>query len=337
MPRSPRIEYPGAVYHVMCRGDRKEPIFETDLDRNCFIDMLGEVCERAGFVVHGYVLMSNHYHLLLETPAGNLVAGMKWFQGTYTQRYNSRNRKSGHLFQGRYKAVPVEHEDPEYFRVVSDYIHLNPVRAGLLQADEGLESYLWSSFPAFISSGKWPYDWLKRERVFGSHDLPDTGRRSCRLYSQMTSLKVKALRDEESAAVLEQDWSMLRRGWFCGSDGFRDWLMNRIDEGMTGKKRESYSTEAMRGHDEKEAKRLLHDALKRLNVSLEDLRGRRQSDSIKQAVAWWIKSRTVVGDAWICRKLEMGHRMNVCRAANRYRCAEDRHTRKIKKMLQCAD
>lgn len=81
MPRKPRVEYEGAVYHVMCRGDHKEPIFDTDRDRNCFLDTLGEVCERAGFVVHGYVLMSNHYHLLLETPAGNLVAGMKWFQG----------------------------------------------------------------------------------------------------------------------------------------------------------------------------------------------------------------------------------------------------------------
>ena len=100
MPRAPRIEYGGALYHVMCRGDRREAIFRGDPDREMFLKTLGESCERAGFVVHSYVLMSNHYHLLLETPAGNLVAGMRWFQSTYTARFNARERKGGHVFQG---------------------------------------------------------------------------------------------------------------------------------------------------------------------------------------------------------------------------------------------
>jgi hypothetical protein len=86
--------------------------------------------------VHSYVLMTNHYHLLVETPARHLVAGMKWFQGTYTQRYNHAHRLVGHLFQGRYKAIPIEAEEPEYFRLVSDYIHLNPARAGCLDRED---------------------------------------------------------------------------------------------------------------------------------------------------------------------------------------------------------
>ena len=120
MPRKVRIEFEGALYHIMCRGDRREEIFRDEQDRELFLSTLGQACERCGFVVHSYVLMRNHYHLLLETPAGNLVAGMKWFQGTYTVRFNARHRLAGHLFAGRYKAVLVEREEPSYGRVLSD-------------------------------------------------------------------------------------------------------------------------------------------------------------------------------------------------------------------------
>lgn len=337
MARSVRIEYPGAVYHVMCRGDRKEPIFDSDHDRQAFLKTLGETCERTGFVIHSYVLMPNHYHLLLETPSGNLVSGMKWFQGTYTQRYNSKNGKSGHLFQGRYKAIPVEREDPEYFRVVSDYIHLNPLRAGLLKADAGLETYRWSSFPAFIASSSLPWPWLLRMRVFSSHGLPNEERGSRRRYAKYMGLNIKKMGEETGVLELEEEWKPLRRGWYCGSEDFRDWLMDRVDAGMKGKKRDSYKAEGMRGHDEKEAARLLSTALKMLNIRLEDLRGMRQSNAIKQAVAWWIRSQTIVRDEWICRELEMGHRVNISRAVKRYRDVADAESRKIKKMFICTD
>ena len=113
-----------------------EAIFQDDLDRQMFLKTLGQACERAGWRVHSYVLMGNHYHLLIETPEANLCAGMRWFQGTYTIRHNARHKLHGHLFQGRYKAVVVDGEDGTYFRTVSDYIHLNPVRAGLAARPE---------------------------------------------------------------------------------------------------------------------------------------------------------------------------------------------------------
>ena len=100
MPRQVRIEFEDATYHVMCRGGRGEAMFDDDTDREIFLATLGEVCQKTGWKISAYVLMGNHYHLLLSTPEPNLVAGMTWIQGTYTSRYNARHRKSGHLFGG---------------------------------------------------------------------------------------------------------------------------------------------------------------------------------------------------------------------------------------------
>jgi len=116
MARPLRVEYPGATYHVMARGNQGRAIFADDRDRQRWVETLGEACEKTGWRLDAYVLMGNHYHLLLETPEGNLVAGMKWLQGTYTQRFNRRHQVSGHLFQGRYKAVPVERRTPVIWR-----------------------------------------------------------------------------------------------------------------------------------------------------------------------------------------------------------------------------
>ena len=106
--RPVRIPYPGAVYHVMARGNRGQAVFGDDTDRQLFLETLGEACEKTGWRIHAHVLMGNHYHLLAETPEANLVAGMKWLQGAYTRRHNGWHRLFGHLFQGRHKAVVVD-------------------------------------------------------------------------------------------------------------------------------------------------------------------------------------------------------------------------------------
>src|ERR1043166_5772249 len=105
MPRKLRVEYPGAIYHVMNRGDRREPVFRDDEDRERFLETLGEACLKTGWKVHAYCLMLNHFHLVIETPQGNLVAGMKWFLGVYTSGFNRRHKLFGHLFSGRYKSL----------------------------------------------------------------------------------------------------------------------------------------------------------------------------------------------------------------------------------------
>ena len=148
MARKLRVEYPGAIYHVMNRGDRRESIFHDDADRKRFVETLAECCTKTGWQVHAYVLMPNHFHLVVETPQPNLVAGMKWFLGTYTARFNRRHKQFGHLFSGRYKSLVVDGSGTGYLKTVCDYVHLNPARARLVQPEAALRTFAWSSWPA---------------------------------------------------------------------------------------------------------------------------------------------------------------------------------------------
>ena len=118
MARKLRLEYPGGIYHVINRGDRREPIFRDDEDRERFITTVGEVCARTAWQVHALCLMGNHFHLVVETPQANLVSGMKWFLGTYTSRFNRRHQVFGHLFSGRYKALVVDGSGSGYLKQV---------------------------------------------------------------------------------------------------------------------------------------------------------------------------------------------------------------------------
>jgi putative transposase len=168
MARKLRVEYEGAIYHVMNRGDGGEAVFQDDEDRHGFVRVLGEACEKTGWQVHAYCLMSNHFHLVLETPQANLVAGMKWLLGTYSNRYNRRHRRFGHVFAGRYKALVVDGSGNGYLRTVSEYVHLNPVRARLVSVEAKLRSYRWSSYrgiwcgPASVRLGcGWTGSWAR--------------------------------------------------------------------------------------------------------------------------------------------------------------------------------
>ena len=136
MARKLRVEYPGAIYPLMSRGDRREAIFRDDEDRKRFLATLAEACGKTGWQVHALCLMRNHFHLVVETPGANLVAGMKWLLGTYTGRFNRRHKVFGHVFSGRYKSLVVDGSGPGYLRTVCDYVHLNPARAKLLRPEQ---------------------------------------------------------------------------------------------------------------------------------------------------------------------------------------------------------
>jgi putative transposase len=318
MARKLRLQYPGAVYHVMSRGDRREAIFRDDKDCWRFLDTLAEACGRSGMRVHSYVLMGNHYHLLLETPEGNLVEGMRWLQGAYTQRFNSRHGESGHLFQGRYKAIPVDREDAEYFRLASDYIHLNPARARLLEAPRPrLGSYRWSSYRRLVGSGELP-PWLERGRVFAAHGLPDESAASRRRFAAIMARKVAEVLGATDEEGERRRWAELRRGWMLGGESFRKRMERLVAPAMRGRRRASFVGEApLRQHDRSEAERLLA-RIRGAWPGVEEV-GRPANDTRKQAAAWLLRSRTTIGGAWIAEHLAMGHVSNVSRA---YRAAQ---------------
>lgn len=157
MARPLRLEFAGALYHVMARGNRRAPIYLDDADFTQFLTGLGEVCERFNWLTHAYCLMHNHYHLLIETPDANLSRGMRQLNGVYSQRFNRRHGKTGHLFQGRYKAILVQ--KGSYLLELSRYIVLNPVRARLAPA---AQDWRWSSYPAAVGRAATP-EWLETD------------------------------------------------------------------------------------------------------------------------------------------------------------------------------
>jgi REP element-mobilizing transposase RayT len=194
------------LYHVTARGDGREDIYLTDEDRSDWLDVLVGVRERFNWIIHAYCLMSNHYHLLIETPDGNLAQGMRHLNGVYTQRFNRRHGRVGHVFQGRYKAILVEKD--AYLLELSRYIVLNPVRAQMVhRADE----WPWSNYRAVAGLCSAPA-WLNTEwvlAVFGR-----TRQQAQVAYSQF----VAEGKDQPSP------WAQLKNQIYLGSDAF----VNRV-------------------------------------------------------------------------------------------------------------
>jgi putative transposase len=157
MARPLRVEFGGAFYHVLNRGNAGETIFRSNRDRERFLEYWGKAVERFGIKIHTYCLMTNHYHFLVETPEANLGRAVQWANVSYATYFNRKRQRQGHLFQGRFKCMLVDAD--AYLKELSRYIHLNPLRANLV---EQLVSYPWSSYPSFIGKAK-PPEWLEMD------------------------------------------------------------------------------------------------------------------------------------------------------------------------------
>jgi REP element-mobilizing transposase RayT len=177
-----RIEYPGAFYHVTSRGNERKLVFQNTRDRERYLSYLESAHERYGAVIHTYCLMGNHYHLLLETPRGNLSQIIHHINGAYTTYFNIKRDRSGHLFQGRFKGILVDKD--AYCKELSRYIHLNPVRAGMVKTPS---EYNWSSYRYFIGKDKKP-QWLTAELVLG--DFGGEGKKGYRRYREYVEREV---------------------------------------------------------------------------------------------------------------------------------------------------
>ncbi len=282
MPRQLRIEYPGAIYHLMNRGDRREAIFRNDTDRALFLRTLGECCAKTQWQLHAWCLMPNHFHLVAETPLPNLVAGMKWFLGTYTSRFNRKHKLFGHLFSGRYKSLIVDGSGNGYLRTVCDYVHLNPVRARLLRQDQSLQSFPWSSYGEYLKAPAQRVPWLRVDRLLGEMRIPRDSVAGRREFAR----QMEQRRTSESG----KEWKSLRRGWCVGDEQFRTELLEQVSH----KSSSNHYAEQRRESAQASAERIVREELKALAWTLKDLRRRRKGDAEKVRIALRLRAQTTI-------------------------------------------
>jgi REP element-mobilizing transposase RayT len=294
MARKLRVEYEGAIYHVINRGDRREPIFRDDKDRLLFLETLGQACQKTDWQVHAWCLMLNHFHLVIETPKANLVSGMKWFLGTYTGRFNRRHKLFGHLFSGRYKALIVDGSGSGYLRTVCDYVHLNPVRAKLLKQGQKLRAYRWSSYGEYLKRPGQRVKWLRVGRLLGERAIPKDTQAGRKEFERQMELK----RWEDNP----EEWKRVRRGWCLGGEAFRKELLAQMAE----KAGESHHGEELRESSQEKAQRIVAAELKRLGWEEGDLERHRKGDRRKVKIARRLRQETTMTLKWIAHRLKMG-------------------------------
>lgn len=215
MARPLRFDFPGAVHHVTTRGNAQAPIFLDDTDRNVLLRVLQDVIGQWHWRCHGYCLMDNHYHLLIETPDGNLSVGMRQLNGVYTQRFNRRHQRVGHLFQGRFKAILVERDS--HLLELARYVVLNPVRAGIVAE---ASAYPWSSCAATLGIATRP-PWLTMQWILGQFGR--NAAESRRRYAAFVA-------DGVGAA---SPWKKLRGQVVLGSAAFAEQMRSRVGDDET--------------------------------------------------------------------------------------------------------
>jgi len=326
MARQVRSEFEGAYYHVMARGNRREPIFEDDQDRESMLEGLGEVCDRTGWQVHAWVFMENHYHMVLHTPEANLVTGMKWFMNTYTRRFNCRHHRWGRLFGDRYKALVIEppgHAGVEdYLRSVIWYVHLNPVRAGLVKRLKGgawnWEAQKWSSLVSgYFRAPKQRQRWMHTGVSLGMEQCSDTasGRRRYRRLADERAGEWKA----KPSPGRELQESRPSTGWYLGCEGFRDWLLDGIAERLAGKSNSYRCSEQAHEHGEQRARELLEAGCQFFGWQVKDLESLKGGNVKRLLIAELVRGHTSVKQQWLAEHLHLKSAGNVSQQLRRLR------------------
>jgi hypothetical protein len=283
--------------------------------------------------------MSNHYHLMVETPEANLVAGMRWLQNTYTRRHNCRHRLWGRLFGDRYKAILNEGGSGYYYCSLMDYIHLNPVRAGLVRVKRGesVRDYVWSSVAKgyAVPPRRRPI-WLAAEEGLAMTQCADTAAGRRRFVEHLDS---RAREEGVRAGVIEpredRRHSHLRHGWYWGSQAFAERMLQLARKRIATRRNRTYrSAPLFRAHDEIEAQRLLDGGLAAAGLSARDLDSLPGSDVRKVALANLLLERTVARQSWIANKLAMRSAANVSQQVRRYRTQRARLATTFREYLE---
>jgi len=280
----------------MNRGNYRADVFIDEGARCAFENCLFEACEKSSWVLHAFVLMRNHYHLALETPEGNLISGMQWLQSTFSNRFNRFRSEHGHLFQGRYKSILTE--DGKSLGEVCDYIHLNPVKAGILTVEQLLQ-YRHSSYWYLHHPQRRP-KFLRPQTALECAGGISDNHEGRLLYANRLELEV-------ATAIRSGGWQKrqraLCRGWAIGGAAFKAGLIKEFN--LTGTVR-SWDSVGVREVRILLWQNMLEDGLRVLNRNPNDADRQRKSVQWKLAIAAWMKSKTQASNRWLSSKLNMG-------------------------------
>jgi|NGEPerStandDraft_6_1074524.scaffolds.fasta_scaffold16900_4 REP element-mobilizing transposase RayT len=303
MARKLRLQYEGAIYHVISRGNYRADVFAQERTKAAFLECLGEAALKAGWAVHAWCVMSNHYHLCVETPQANLVGAMQWLQATFSLRFNRYRGERGHVFQGRYKALPVE---PDAAGAVCHYIHLNPVRAGIVGI-QGLAKWPWTSV-AMLVSGRRPAWFSPAAALEHAGGLKDTPAGRTRYLAYLDWLQA------DDAGKKHLQFERLSTDWAVGTPDFKKELLKEHTELVEALK--------ARGVDDlrEAAQALWRDRLAAylgaLKKSTADIRTSAKGAAWKVAAAAAMKMTTTAPNPWLAAALNMGSPFRLSRLAS---------------------
>ncbi|MFI5335844.1 MAG: transposase [Opitutales bacterium] len=325
MARQLRLEFPGACYHVINRGNYRRNLFAAKGAAAAFERVLWEAAERCHWRVHAFVIMRNHYHLAVETPEPNLSVGMKWLQGTWTARFNRFRGEVGRPFQGRYKALHVE--PGQALAQVCHYIHLNPVRARAVTAGR-LPEYRWSSLYWYLAEAHPAC--LSGETVRAeSGGLADT-RAGWQRY-----LGYLAVLAEADPRKRQTQYGDLSRGWCVGTPAYRQLLRKGLRQRGADLERHALAGAdpgAWRHEREEEWERRLRLGAKSLGIDLARLPARKSAPE-KVKLAALLKTTTAVSNGWLASRLGMGPAASVSQYLRRFRLADGAKDARFAKTL----
>lgn len=295
MARRPRIEFAGAIYHVLNRGNYRADLFDSAGAAHAFVECLFQTCKRMGWRLHAFCLMRNHYHLAVETPRGNLVSGVHWLQSTFGNRFNRFRGEHGRAFQGRYQAILVE--PGQHLVQLVDYIHLNPVRAQVVTLDQ-LGQFRWSSYRYFTrDAGERPgflvcADWL---HTLG--ELADTAQGWHAYHDHLAWLMADEGRQKDAA------FERMSQGWAYGTEAYQKTLLGKFNRMP---KADDWGGGEVGEINRLEWQRLLERAFRVLGREPATAQLEPKSAAWKIAIAGWLKQRTSVTNRWLTDQLKMG-------------------------------
>lgn len=311
MARKLRLESEGGIYHVINRGNYRADIFRSEKTKAAFLKCLDEACGKTGWRVQAWCLMSNHYHLAVETPQANLVEGMRWLQGTFATRFNRLRQERGHLFQGRYKSLCV---DPAGgLGPLCHYIHLNPVRARVRPV-EALPEWPWSSVRWLVSPKLRPawYDpTAALDHAGGLRDTP-AGRKKY--------LEYLAWLAEDEPARKAQKFAGMSRGWLIGTHEFTKAMVR--EHGQAARRGGKLADEMRAAHEAVWQETLL-ELLRKRRKTAADAAAEGKSVEWKLALAAAMKERTTATNRWLGTALHMGNLHEVSRKVGAWRRQPD--------------